>query len=171
MSLWLLLTLALLVQEGVTTTVLLLEAYQQHYPLILIHLIWLVVTVFQIYAGYYVGKWIQKRFAGTKFESWLKKSAHSLEKHIGASGESIALVLVSGIISPVVAALGASWLEISFTRVLIFAGIGDLLWYLSEWITILGLTKLISGAKVEIGVVAIGLIVVALLLQFVRKVK
>src|SRR5665213_634522 len=142
MSLWWLLTVALLVQEGISTTVLLLKAYQEHYPLILIHLIWFVVTVVQIYAGYYLGKWIQTRFKNTKFELWMKKSTHRLDKHIGTSGEAIALMLVAGLVSPAIAALGASWLDISFVSVLIFALIGDLFWYVSEWATVFGVSYL-----------------------------
>jgi membrane protein YqaA with SNARE-associated domain len=171
MSLWLLLTATLLVQEGLSTTVLLLRAYQEHYPLIAIHLIWLVVTVLQIYIGYYLGRWIQKRFKGSKFELWLKKSAHSLEKYIGTSGQALALILVAGVVSPAIAALGASWLEITFTSVLIFALIGDFIWYVSEWATVFGVTHFFGNPVIEIVVVIVGGIIFAIAVQFAKKKK
>jgi hypothetical protein len=171
MTLWWLLIGALTIQEGVSTTVLLLEAHQKHYSIFLITLIWLVVTVLQIYAGFYLGKWIQKRFSGTKFEAWLKKSQQSFEKYIGKTGESFGLILVSGLVSPAVAALGASWLDISFMQVFIFALLGDFLWYLSEWITVLGLTQLVAGAHVETIIVIIGFVAVAAFFAFAKKAK
>ena len=169
MTLWLLLTVALVVQEGLSTTVLLLQAYQRHYPLYLIHILWLLLTILQIYAGYYLGKWIQKRFAGSKFESWMKKSTAKLEKMIGERGEAIALILISGIVSPAFAALGASWLEISFTKVLIFALIGDLLWYLSEWVTVIGAAHLFSDVKADSAIVIGTVLILLFMFKFHRK--
>jgi len=169
MSLWLLLTGALLIQEGLSVTLLLLRAYQEHYFLWAIHFIWLAVTVIQIYIGFYLGKWIQKRFANSKFERWMKKSTHRLDKYIGTSGEAIALMLVAGVVSPAIAALGAAWLDISFTSVLTFALIGDLFWYVSEWATVFGVSHLFGNSVVEIVVVVVGGIAFAVAVRFAKK--
>lgn len=147
MSLWLLIIGALTLQEGLSTTVVLLEAVHNHYPLILIHLIWLVVTVAQIYLGYYIGKWIQTRYKYSKFERWLEKYARKLDDSVGKRGELLALLLASAIVSPAATALLASWLDISITRIVTFALLGDFLWYLSEWATVVGANALLTGVK------------------------
>ncbi|MBA3789196.1 hypothetical protein H0X32_02255 [Patescibacteria group bacterium] len=169
MTLWFLIIISLIVQEGLSVTVLLLKAYQLHYPLFAIHAVWLVVTVFQIYTGFYLGKWIQKRFTDSKFERWMKKAAHKLEGIIGERGEEFALIFMSALVSPALAALGASWLEISFTKVLIFGLLGDLLWYISTWITVIGAAHLLSDVKGDAAIVIGALLVLYFVFKFARK--
>jgi membrane protein YqaA with SNARE-associated domain len=155
MSLWLLIISALTIQEGLSTDVILLEAVHAHYSLWLIHAIWLVVTVAQIYAGYYLGRWVRTRFANTKAERWFERSAQKLEESIGKRGEEMALVLASAIVSPAATAFLGAWLEISFTRILIFTLLGDFIWYVLTWVTVFGATQIISGLKYGLVIVCI----------------
>jgi membrane protein YqaA with SNARE-associated domain len=147
MNLWLLIIGALTLQEGLSTTVILLDAVHAHYPLLLIHAIWLFVTVLQIVAGYFLGKWIQKRFGNSKAEQWFKKSAGKLEKSIGKQGAELALVIASALVSPAATSFLASWLDLSLTKIFIFTLLGDFLWYLSEWVTVYGATQILSDVK------------------------
>ncbi len=170
MSLWILITIALTVQEGLSVLAVLLRAYQLHYSLWLIHLIWLCVTVAQIALAYFFGKWIQKTFASSKFERWVKKSVHKLERSIDKNGERLALILLSSIISPALAAFVASWLEISFGNIFIFTLLGDLFWYMSTWATVLGAQQLLANAKY--GLLALILIAICfVLISHLKKSK
>jgi membrane protein YqaA with SNARE-associated domain len=170
MPLWILITIALTVQEGLSVLAVLLKAYQLHYSIWLIHGIWLCVTVAQITLAYFFGKWVQKRFEHSKFERWVKKSVHKLERSIDKNGERIALILLSSIISPALAAFVASWLEISFGNIFMFTLLGDLFWYVSTWATVLGAQQLLSNAKY--GLLALIFIVICfVLISHFRKSK
>jgi membrane protein YqaA with SNARE-associated domain len=170
MSLWLLITLALTLQEGLSVLAVLLRAYQLQYSLWVIHAIWLAVTIIQITVAYHLGKWIQKRFKESKFERWAEKSAHKLETSIDKNGEKLALVLLSSIISPAIAAFLASWLEIPFSSIFVFTLLGDAFWYASTWATVLGAFQIISVAKYGL-LIVIGLAIIFVLISHFRKNK
>jgi hypothetical protein len=170
MSLWIFITIALTVQEGLSVLAVLLRAYQLHYSIWLIHGIWLCVTIAQITLAYFFGKWVQKSFEHSKFERWVKKSVHTLEKSIDKNGERIALMLLSSIISPALAAFVASWLEISFGNIFIFTLLGDLFWYTSTWATVLGAQQLLSNAKYGV-LVLIFIVICFVLISHFRKSK
>src|SRR5277367_4177364 len=59
--LWLLLGSVLLLQEPLSTTFVVLEMVRAHYSIILVHLMWIILTVLQIYLGHVLGKWVQRR--------------------------------------------------------------------------------------------------------------
>ena len=168
MYLWLLITIALTVQEGLSVLAVLLRAYQLHYSLWIIHAIWLAVTIGQIFLTYFFGKWVQKSFARSRFELWIEKSARLLEKNIDSRGESVALMLLSSIISPAITAFLASWLEIPFTNVFIFALLGDFLWYVSTWATVLGAVEILLKVKEGL-LVLITLAIIVVLITHFRK--
>lgn len=169
MSFWLIIAGTLFAQEGLLTLAVLLKAEQLHYSLLAIHAIWLIVTLFQIWLGYVIGKWIQKKFANSKFEIRLKKYAESLDHSIGKRGEAVALILMSGIVSPGLTALLGSWLNISFRNIVIFALIGDLIWYVSEWVTVIGATNIASLFRTSTLLILIGVIAIGLIVKIVRK--
>jgi membrane protein YqaA with SNARE-associated domain len=169
MTLWLLLAATLLVQEGIATTAIFFKAYQEHYSVIIITVLWLVLTVGQIYLAYYLGVWMKRRWANTKWEKRMESFSKQLEDSIGKYGERLALVLGSFIVSPAVTAFVAPWLDISFGNVLIFALIGDLGWYLSEWFTVVGtLHYLLKFKQGTFIVIAVGL-VISIGMRLLRK--
>ena len=153
MSLWLLIISALTLQEGLSTDVVLLEAVRAHYSILLINLIWFFVTATQTLAGYYLGKWVQKRFANTKAERWIEKSAQKLKKSIGKRGEEVALVIGSAVVSPAATAFLAAWLDLSLLRVFIFVVLGDFIWYALTWVTVIGATRILADAKYGVVIV------------------
>lgn len=172
MKLWLLIALVLTLQEGLSVLAVLLKAYQLHYSFVGITAIWLLVTVLQIALGYFLGKRIQKRFAGSKFEVWINKHAHKLEKSIDKSGEKVALVLFASIISPGIGAFLASWLDISFPTIFLYSLLGDTFWYASTWATVLGAIQILSRLKEGLIVVLVVIVLVNVLPYLLkRKVK
>jgi hypothetical protein len=147
MSFWLVIILTLVVQEGISTIAVLLRAEQLHYSLWAIHILWLVIASLEIAIAYRVGKLVQKSFADSKFERWVKTHVRNFEASIDKRGENVGLLLLSLIISPFVAAFLASWLDISFTNIFFFTLLGDGLWYASEWATVVGAQALLAQAK------------------------
>jgi hypothetical protein len=170
MNFWLLIILTLTIQEGLSVLAVLLKAYQLHYSLWIIHVIWLVVTSVQIGIGYVLGKWLQKRYAGMKFERWVNKHAKRLETSIHKSGENVALMLLSSIISPFIAAFLAAWLDITFLNVFMFALLGDLFWYASTWAYVLGATAILAKAKYGL-IIVLAIAFIFVLISQYRKSK
>jgi hypothetical protein len=170
MYLWLLIIFTLTLQEGLSVIAVLLRAYQLHYPLWIIHVIWLIATSIEITFAYYFGKWTQKSLTHPKFTHWAEKSVSLFKKSVDKNGERIALVLLSTIISPALAAFFASWLDISFGNIFVFALVGDLLWYISTWATVLGAFQIISIEKYGL-LILIGIAFILVLISHFRKNK
>jgi uncharacterized membrane protein YdjX (TVP38/TMEM64 family) len=169
MAFWLLIIGTVFLQEGISTTVVLLEAYQRGYSLPIIHLVWFVGTIIQIYLAYIFGKWIQKRFPESKFEHRMKHYSVSLDESIGKRGLALALILMSSIVSPAFTSFIGSWLNISFRDILIYAFIGDLIWYTSEWITVIGASHLATLFQDGTAIVIIAIIAIALIVKVTKK--
>jgi FtsH-binding integral membrane protein len=169
MKLWLLIALVLTLQEGLTVLAVLVHAYQLHYSLIGITAVWLVVTVAQILFGYWLGKRIQRKFAGSKFELWVQKQAATLEKSIDKNGEKIALVLFASIISPGIGAFVASWLDISFVSIFFYSLLGDTFWYVSTIATVIGAEQILSKAKEGFFIVLVIVVIFVVISHFAKK--
>jgi membrane protein YqaA with SNARE-associated domain len=170
MKLWLLIALVLTIQEGFSVLATLVRASELHYSFWIISLVWLVVTILQIALGYYLGKFIQKKSKGSRFERWAEKYARKLEKSISKSGEKLALVIFSSAVSPGIGAFLASWLDISFADIFIYSLLGDLFWYLSTLATVFGVVALLSKARFGL-IILICIVVVILLISYFRKAK
>jgi membrane protein YqaA with SNARE-associated domain len=164
MKLWQLLALALTVQEGVTTLALLYKAFQLHYSLWIISLVWFVVTVLQIWLGYLLGVYVKKKSSGSKFDHWVERQSKRLEASIHTSGEKLALAIFSNTISPALGAFFAAWLDLSFWNVMFYSFLGDLVWYLSTLATVFGLTKFFGTSNIKEAAIIIIIIFVVLVL-------
>ncbi len=155
MQLWLLLAGVLTFQEPISSTYVILEAIRAHYPIILIHLLWLVITSLQVYLGYIFGKWVQKRFAASKFESWVARWTKKMGRLVGKNGERVALIFITILTLPVFTGFIASWLPISFWTILFFSILGDLVWYVSVWIGVYGANEFASSLQTTVLVIVV----------------
>lgn len=136
MTLWISIILALLTQELICTDSVLLCAYQQHYDFMIITALFLCATAFIIGAGFGAGKWIQKRFAGSRVVKSAERRARELEAVLGGEGSRLALVFLGAVSFNHLNAFVASWLSLPFRKVFAYLLLGDLLWYA----TAIGLT-------------------------------
>jgi hypothetical protein len=160
MHLWLLLASVLLLQEPLSTTFVILEVVRADYPIILIHLLWLVFTTSQIYLGYALGRWVQRRFTNSKVESWIAKWIKQISDLIGKKGQKVALIFFTILTTPFFAGFVASWLPISLWNILFFSTLGSLVWYLQVWIGVYGAGQFSSSLQTTvISVIIIGTLV------------
>ncbi len=130
---WLFIILALFVQEPTTTDAAIFQVRQLHINLFLINFIWFVATVFDIWFGYKIGQWVQRRFQNTKFGGWSFKWAGRVESFIGRKGEKFALILLGIINFPYVNSFLASWSKISFKNIFTLIFIGDAIYWSIAW--------------------------------------
>ena len=120
-----------------------LEAYQNHYSVWLMHLLYILATLFDIVVGYWIGKIFHDRFAKSRFSNYARRKMDEFSEMSGKYGKKIALIVFGPIIFPISAVL-APWLEVSFVDALIFFLIGDVIfWYAFEWLAVLGIKSVI----------------------------
>jgi membrane protein YqaA with SNARE-associated domain len=157
---WLSLTIVLLFQEPLSATFVVLEVVRAGYPINFIHLLWLALTVSQIYLGYVLGRWGQTRFATTKLANWIKQWIEKVDDIIGRKGEKVALIFFTLLTLPFFSGFIASWLPIPVWSILLFSTLGSFIWYLQVWIGVYGAGQFSSGlVTTVISVVIIGTLV------------
>lgn len=162
---WLLLITTLFFQEPATTDTMLFQARTNHINLWFVHFVWLIATIIDIWFGFKLGKWLQRFYTGTRFESFSKKWAVRIENFIGRKGEKFALILLGIINFPWANAFLASWLTIDYKDIFVFIFIGDTIWYVLEWGINLGVRSIIPNPHLAIYIV----ILVALLFSVISK--
>jgi membrane protein YqaA with SNARE-associated domain len=169
MSFWFVIALTLTIQEGFSTIAVLVHAQQLHYSAWIITAIWAVATALQITIAYYLGKWIQQKFADSKFEDWIKEWSKKFESFAGKYGQQFVPFFLALIISPALGAFLVSWLDLSFVSVFVLTFLGDACWYVSDWAAALGAEALWVRAK-EIAIVVFALVILGVIaFKFLRK--
>ena len=150
---WLFILVSLFIQEPASTDAAIFQIRQHHFNLVFINLMWLFATAFDIWLGYAIGKWIQKRFKNTKFELWSQKWATRVDNFIGSKGEKFALVLLGIINFPYANSFLASWLKIPFKNVLILILVGDAIFWAIEWAINIGVRGFIFDSRTALYVI------------------
>ena len=145
MKLWVWIVVTLLFQELISTNAILLEAFQKHYNIWIIHGIFLVTTALGIVVGYWLGQWVQKTFHNNKVVSYIQKMAKRTERFMGRNGTRLSLVFLSIIDFNFMDSFLSAWLDVPFWEIFIFLFIGNLLWYISQWVIILGINTYVHN--------------------------
>jgi membrane protein YqaA with SNARE-associated domain len=171
MKLYLLLFGLFIVQEPISSGGGLLEAYQHHENVWIIHLLYIVATTIDIVVGYYVGKLIQVRLKESKFFLYAKRKADAFTASQGNMSRRIALLLYGPILFPISAFI-TPWLDIPFSEAFIFLFLGDLLfWYGPEWLVVLGIKSFIPDPTIALYGVLILIIVIMFGVNYFKKKK
>lgn len=170
MSLYVLLFLLFLVQEPISTDAVLLEAYQYHYNIWVIHALYVVATLLDITVGYWIGAWMHRRFSQKEWAQKLVRKARIFTGAAGKYGEYVFFFLGGPILFPL-STVVAPWLDFSFAKTLFFLFLGDLVfWYGSEWLVVLGVKSVIPDPLGALfGVVFISLLIALALRYFQRE--
>jgi hypothetical protein len=162
MKIWLLLFVAFLIQEPVSSSAILLEAYQYHYNIWLIHLLFVAATLLDVVIGYALGSFVRKKtfHSNARLIRYGMGKSDELSAFIGKQGKIMSLVVLGPIIFPW-SAFVAPWLEISFFDAMVFLFIGDLIfWYGSEWLIVLGVKTFFPNPIAAVfAVVAVSLLI------------
>lgn len=170
-NIWLFIIVALFIQEPTSTDAAIFQVRHLHFNLFLINFIWLIATIIDIWLGYAIGKLIQGKFQGTKFETWSFKWATRVENFIGKKGEKFALILLGIINFPYVNSFLASWLKISFKNIFILIFIGDAIYWAIAWGINIGVRNFIVDPHTALYVViGVGLLFSILAKTIMNKV-
>lgn len=150
---WILITIALIIQEPASTDAAIFQARSLGLNLFIFNLIWVLGAVFDIWLGYRIGKWVQKRFSQTKFVAKSFVWATRLENFIGRRGEVFALVLLGIINFPYINSFIGSWLKIPFKKLFLYIFIGDVIYWGIEWAINIGVRSFVSNTQTALYIV------------------
>ena len=147
-----------------------MPAYRAGLNVAIINAIWVTVTLVEIYAGFALGKWAERRFPHAKPTQWGKKVAGIAERRIGKGGKKFLLFSLGFLTFAPVVAFAAAWLDVSLAAILIFVLLGEFVWYVLEWGAALGVSATNSNLVTELTVIlTLGILITLLSTRFRKK--
>jgi membrane protein YqaA with SNARE-associated domain len=159
MGLWALITASLILQEFATSALVLVVAVHSNVPLWPIHIIWVGTTLADMYVGYHLGTLVKKRLQKVSVIERIESWARGFVTALGDRGIGVALMLLGIVNFPYLNTFIAAWLDVPQNIAIFFTFIGNFLWYLLLWGTVLGLTSFIHNPSIILFiVVAIGVL-------------
>ena len=167
MNHWLVAFIILLFQEVLSLNALIFETYQGIYTSWIIHLIFVVVTVFDIWVGFIIGRLVQKRYQSGKTFVFIRKWIDKFEVYAGKKGKRVALFVLGFVSYPYINAFIASWLDVSFAEAFVILFIADVLWYIAAWLVIIGVTTIIPNPSYAF----LTIIIISLIVIFMSRKK
>jgi membrane protein YqaA with SNARE-associated domain len=157
MGLWALITATFLIQEFATTALVLVVAQRSDIPLWPIHIIWAATTLADMYVGYLLGQLLKHKLNKNKFVQRIDGWVHKADESLGKYGTNLALMLLGIIDFPYINTFIGAWLDVPMNMAFLFTFIGNFIWYLLLWGTVLGLTSFISNPSIILFIIiAIG---------------
>ncbi len=148
MGIWALISATFFIQEFATTALVLVLAEHSNIPLWPIHIIWAVATIADMYVGYLLGSLLKKRLSKNKFVEKMDAWAEEFTQALGGYGANIALMFLGIINFPYLNTFIAAWLDVPLNLAILFTLIGNFIWYLLLWGTVLGLTSFIHNPSI-----------------------
>jgi len=140
---WLLVLFILLVQETVTLNGLLVKAHEGEYSLWLIAIFFIIFTILDIVIGHFLGKFVKRKFNKGNVRSFAKKWANRLRDYIGKHGSNIYLLFLGYFSFPYLNSFITSWLDIPFWDSFWYLFFGNILFYITSLLLVLGITSIV----------------------------
>lgn len=166
-SLWALVTAVFFIQEFASTALVLVVVQHSGAQLWPIHIIWAGTTLLDMYIGYMLGTLLKNRFSKNRFmrrvEAWIGEATGALGKH----GSNITIMLLGIINFPYLNTFIASWIDMPMRTAMVFTVIGNFVWYLLLWGTVLGLTSFIHDPSI----ILLILIMIGVLSHFAFRIE
>ena len=170
MQLWFALVGVFILQETVSTNAVLYTAYIAGYSLVLIHALFISMTIVDTAMGYVIGLLVQRRLAHMKAVVRVREMAAHVEHVAGKNGQRLALVLLGVVAFPHFNGLVASLLPIAPAESITLVCIGDILWYASQWLLVLGIHLLLPDPILTlVGILCVSVILVVVFRLITRK--
>jgi hypothetical protein len=161
MKLWLLIALVCVVQEFASTNAVLITAYRDGYPLLAIHALYAAGTIIDFFAGYWLGAWVHRRSAGSRWAKWADDFVQTYVARLGAIGKRYLLFVIGALNFTYMDAFIVPWVGVSWLEAFVIFFCANALWYAFQWAFILGVNLFFpSPLDALFAVVAVSLVVV-----------
>lgn len=156
MSLWLLVTLVLIVQETLSTNFVLFHAVSEDFPLSAVHLIFIVGTLLDILVGFSLAKVLQKWLSNWRsLSSWSSRISSWVKLRLGNNVERCGLFAMGTLAQPYITAFVGSWLGIRFIDVVVVAFLSDLIWYIYTLVLVFSARSFLPPKYALVGLVCL----------------
>ena len=161
----------LLVQETITFTSVIFSTHRGLYPVIVIHLLFLLATLIDIGVGYFVGSFFKKKFPKSRFARFMDKAADKLSLRKEKYRRWLALLILGNFSFPWINACIAGYLELPFWESAFFNFLGDIFWYASIWMIAIGASALFKNFFTGLVVAVAAALGIAVLIGIIKSRK
>jgi hypothetical protein len=145
---WGLSILALLLQETVTSSTLLVILVNNQYSFILFSSLFLFITITEILVFHRFGKLIQSKSKNSSITHLVSTYISKVDHIIGKWGGSLFLIfLTASVFPPALSSFISTWLHLPFKTKFFSILIGDFIWYLIVWSIVIGTDLLTENPK------------------------
>lgn len=145
MKRWLVILLILFVQETVTLNGLLAKVFQGEYSIFIITVLFVFATVVDIFIGYGIERYVKKRWNKGKVKAFAKSWSARLFSYVGKRGVRFYLLLLGYFSFPYLNAFITAWLDIPFWDSFWYLFAGNIIFYISVSLLVLGITSVIPN--------------------------
>lgn len=141
----LLVTFILFGQEIVLFNGLLAKVHQGEYNVWLIHILFVVATLIDIWAGFAIAKIVKQKYTQGKVVVWANKMSAKFHAHVGKHGRWVSLLVIGHISFPYLNGFIAGWLDMPIRETMLFLFIGNLTTYAFYWAIVLGISAVVPN--------------------------
>lgn len=163
MKQWLLIILIVFLQETVTLNGLLVKAHQGDYSIWVITGLFVIATAIDIVVGYVVGKRVKHHWNKGGIKLFATKWSHRFNLYIGKHGRKIYLLLLGFFSFPYLNAFITAWLNVPFWESFWYLFFGNMIFYVTSLLLVLGITWLIPNPLVALLTVVVVTIAVTVI--------
>jgi membrane protein YqaA with SNARE-associated domain len=154
----------LFVQELITFNALILATHQGYFPIILIHALFIIATIIDIIVGFYLGRYLHNKSSQTKIATYIQKISDRFST-TKKYHRWLALLILGNVSFPYVNSCIAGYLGMPFWESSFFIFLGDVIWYISLWGIVLGISSITKNIYFVIG----GVVLVSLVIHFIVR--
>lgn len=168
MKQWLVVLLIVFVQETVTLNGLLLKTAQGGYSLWSITFLFIIATVIEIMIGFTIAQHVKKRLHNGKVKDFATRWSLRFKAYIGKHGRKVYLLLLGYFSFPYINSFITTWLDIPFWESFWYLLIGNMIFYTTSWLLVLGIATIVPNpgfALVAVVAVTIFVTVITRLLK------
>lgn len=145
MKQWLVVILIVFVQETVTLNGLLLKATQGEYSLWVITSLFIIATLIEIVIGFLIARYVKKTLHNGKIKDFATRWSVRFKAYIGKHGRKVYLLLLGYFSFPYLNAFITTWLDIPFWESFWYLVIGNMIFYTTSWLLVLGIATVVPN--------------------------
>jgi len=165
---WLLLLVVFSAQEITSTAAALLVAQHVGLNLWLVHALWFSVIAAEVALSFWLGKLVRRKYTTSKLARWAERFAERWQGSKAMSRE-FTLFLLNFLNFPFPTTFVSPWFHVPFASVFVWSMLGNLAWYLLEWLIVLGVIAWAPNFITALAaIIAVGL-VITLTILILRK--
>ena len=158
----------LFVQEIISLNALIFATHHGLYSPMLIHLLFVVATIFDIIIGFFIGIFLRKKTCNTRVTAYIQKLSDRFALGTKKYRRWLVLLLLGNFSFPYINSCIAGYLDMPFWESSLFIFIGDIVWYATIWLVVLGISSVVKNLYIAFIVV---IIIGFLSFIFLRKIN